>query len=183
MMVGSHGPSGAFTIYRPPWEGFFKPPAMRVVADLQQEIFLVGFGVRAFGRVPLELLGGGRSFLTIQTLVAFGTDSDPHSHTQDRQVSEHYRIIESVKLGNPSTTLPTLRPLNPTRYSNNVVATIVDLYIQHRDIRYIQQDCDLRFDRFALLLLSVSILSHLGKSPITTTYWGLHGNYQRTRFC
>src|SRR5918999_1876171 len=33
MMVGSHGPSGAFTIYRPPWEGFFKPPAMRVVAD------------------------------------------------------------------------------------------------------------------------------------------------------
>ena len=95
-------------------------------------------------------------------------------------MSEHYRIIESVKIGNPSTTLPTLRPLNPTRYSNNVVATIVDLYIQHRDIRYIQQDCDLRFDRFALLLLSVSILSHLGKSPITTTYWGLHGNYQRT---
>jgi hypothetical protein len=34
MMAGSHGPSGAFTIYRPPWEGFFKPPAMRVVADL-----------------------------------------------------------------------------------------------------------------------------------------------------
>ena len=33
MMAGSHGPSGAFTIYRPPWEGFFKPPAMRVVAD------------------------------------------------------------------------------------------------------------------------------------------------------
>jgi hypothetical protein len=32
-MAGSHGPSGAFTIYRPPWEGFFKPPAMRVVAD------------------------------------------------------------------------------------------------------------------------------------------------------
>jgi len=33
MMAGSHGPSGAFTIYRPPWEGFFIPPAMRVVAD------------------------------------------------------------------------------------------------------------------------------------------------------
>jgi hypothetical protein len=95
-------------------------------------------------------------------------------------VSEHYRIIESVKIGNLSTTLPTLRPLNPTRYSNNVVATVVDLYIQHRDIRYIQQDCDLRFDRFALLLLSISILSHLGQSPITTIYWGLHGNYQRT---
>jgi hypothetical protein len=30
-------------------------------------------------------------------------------------------------------------------------------------------------------LLSISILSYLGKSPVTTTYWGLHGNYQRTK--
>jgi hypothetical protein len=36
MMAGSHDPSGAFTIYRPPWEGFFKPPAMRVVADFKR---------------------------------------------------------------------------------------------------------------------------------------------------
>jgi hypothetical protein len=34
----------------------------RGIDQVQQEIFLVGFGVRAFGRVPLELLGGGRSF-------------------------------------------------------------------------------------------------------------------------
>ena len=75
-------------------------------------------------------------------------------------MSEHYRIIESVKIGNLSTTLPTLRPLNPTRYSNNVVATIVDLYIQHRNIRYIQRDCDLRFDRFALLsIIDLNIIS------------------------
>jgi hypothetical protein len=33
MMAGSHDSSGAFTIYSPPREGFFKPPAMRVVAD------------------------------------------------------------------------------------------------------------------------------------------------------
>jgi hypothetical protein len=38
MMAGSHGPSGAFTIYRPPWEGFFKPPAMRVVADSSRQL-------------------------------------------------------------------------------------------------------------------------------------------------
>jgi hypothetical protein len=34
MVAGSYGPYGAFTTYRPPWEGFFIPPAMRVVADL-----------------------------------------------------------------------------------------------------------------------------------------------------
>src|SRR5918992_4766636 len=33
MVAGSYGPYGAFTTYRPPWEGFFIPPAMRVVAD------------------------------------------------------------------------------------------------------------------------------------------------------
>jgi len=33
MVAGSYGPYGAFTTYRPPGEGFFIPPAMRVVAD------------------------------------------------------------------------------------------------------------------------------------------------------
>ena len=33
IVAGSYGPYGAFTTYRPPWEGFFIPPAMRVVAD------------------------------------------------------------------------------------------------------------------------------------------------------
>ena len=75
-------------------------------------------------------------------------------------MSEHYRIIEGVKIGNLSTTLPTLRPLTPTRYSSNVVATVVDLYIQHRNIRYIQRDCGLRFDRFALLsIINLNIIS------------------------
>src|SRR5918999_2527832 len=37
MVAGSYGPYGAFTTYRPPWEGFFIPPAMRVVADFQRE--------------------------------------------------------------------------------------------------------------------------------------------------
>jgi hypothetical protein len=38
MMAGSHGPSGAFTIYRPPWEGFFKPPATAIKIDLDYEL-------------------------------------------------------------------------------------------------------------------------------------------------
>jgi hypothetical protein len=39
-VAGSYGPYGAFTTYRPPWEGFFIPPAMRVVADFGADLSL-----------------------------------------------------------------------------------------------------------------------------------------------
>ena len=51
-------------------------------------------------------------------------------------------------------------PSYTTAKVENVVTTVVDLYIQHRNIRYIQRDCDLRFDRFALLsIIDLNIIS------------------------
>lgn len=55
MVAGSYGPYGAFTTYRPPWEGFFIPPAMRVVADFSHFTSYKALCSWQYGVIPVTM--------------------------------------------------------------------------------------------------------------------------------
>src|SRR5947208_4309314 len=89
MVAGSYGPYGAFTTYRPPGEGFFIPPAMRVVANSNLNAFEQGpGGTPALAgadqlRTKLEQHWAISAFpIGNQRQVPAGVDHlDPHPHS------------------------------------------------------------------------------------------------------
>src|SRR2546426_12562359 len=93
-------------------EVFFDPDILnRGMNQLQEQIFLIGFGVGTFRCIPRELLGGGWSPFTPWTPIAFRAQADIDAPAQNGEMAERDRLIESVQLRNHTPTLATLRPL------------------------------------------------------------------------
>ena len=72
----------------------------------------ISLGIGSLWRVPLQTLRRRRLALTIQTAVASGTYAQIAFASQDRQMADQDRFIESVRLSQVPPTLATLGSLS-----------------------------------------------------------------------
>jgi hypothetical protein len=89
---------------------FFEPNILDGGVDqLQQHVFLVGFGVRTIGFPPRQSLGTGWLIRTIGTLIPLRPDTDIHLSAQNREMAQSDPLIVAVKLGNLPAAFAALR--------------------------------------------------------------------------
>src|SRR6266498_305568 len=110
--------------------------------QLEDEMAFVGLGMQSFWVVPIEPLGSGGMVLAPRAAQALRPDAQIHGPTEARQMAQEARLIHAMGFANRATTAPTRRADQRALDSNDELALLGQLSLEHTDIGDVERDRD-----------------------------------------
>src|SRR4029453_12418186 len=130
--------------------------------------------MRTLGRIPRELLSGGRAAFTVRTPISFGPQPQIHRPSQNRQVSKREGFIHAMQVRNLMPTLAAACSFQQTFDHDRVLASLVLLHASDLHVRNIQGNSNVGGNGYPLLSAVRSDESFLSTSlPHHNILWSL----------